>query len=126
MSGSNDPRRFQRAYRNEVARLCRDCCREAYRTLRLRGLPHVWGRALLDLCVNVPREHVVQLATRQEPPVTHTRSCSCCYSELKSQWTICKICGTVLNDSTTHASRPSSEVDELERLRRHWGGFPGT
>ncbi len=38
MSGSNDPRRFQRAYRNEVARLFRDCCREAYRTQRLRGV----------------------------------------------------------------------------------------
>jgi hypothetical protein len=117
------PRRFRHAYQDEVAQLFRDCCREAQRSRGTRGLLHVWGRALLDLCANVPREHFAQLAGRREPAVEQTRSCSYCESEVEQGWTICKICGTVLNESTTHASRSRNEIDELERLRRHFGGF---
>jgi hypothetical protein len=117
------PRQFRRAYRDEVSQLFRDCCREAQHRRGTRGVLYIWGRALLDLGVNVPREHIVQLTTRQVPPVEQTRSCSSCYSEVGPEWTVCKICGTVLNEGTTHASRPIYEVDEIERLRRHFGGM---
>jgi hypothetical protein len=79
------PRRFRRAYRAEIARCFRDCCREVYRSGGLGGLYGAWGRALLDLGTNVPREHVAQLTGGGDSAVEPTRSCSGCYSEVQSE-----------------------------------------
>ena len=119
------PRRFRRAYRDEIARFFRDYCREAYRSGGLRGLSGAWGKGLLDLCTNVPREHVVQLTGSGEPAIQPTRSCSGCYSEVPPDGHVCRICGTVLHEATTHVTRPKNTVDELERFRRFWGGITG-
>jgi hypothetical protein len=83
---------------------------EACRPCGLRGLCGVWGRALLHLCINVPREHVVQLVGRQEPAILHARSCSGCYSEVDPAWRVCPICGTVLNESTTRVTRLTMSI----------------
>ena len=107
------PRRFRRTYRDEIARFFRDCCREAYRSRGLRGICGAWGKGMLDLCTNVPREHVVKLSAGQEPAAQPTRSCSGCYSEVQPDWHVCRICGTVLNEATLHVTRPkNTDADE--------------
>ncbi len=118
------PRRFRLQYRDEMAILFRDSCREAYRERGSLGLVPAWGRALMDLGSNAPGECVSERIEQSRAAVPISRSCSCCYSEVASEWKVCKICGTVLNDGTTHPSRPPhNEIDQLERLRRHFGGM---
>jgi hypothetical protein len=102
------PRRFQREYRNEVACLFRDCCRDAYHTQGAWGLAGVWGRAVLDLGKNVPQEHMEQLTTRHpEPPRVFTR-CTYCSEEIIVDDARCIYCGARLSDplATATAVRP--------------------
>jgi hypothetical protein len=117
------PRRFRRVYRDEIARCFRDFCREVYRSGGLRGLSGAWGKGVLDLYTNIPREHMVQLTGSGGPAIQPTRSCSGCYSEVQPDWQVCRICGTVLNEATTHVTRPKHTVEEYERLRRFLGGI---
>ncbi len=98
------PRRFRLQYRDEMALVFRDCCRAAYQEHGVPGLVSVWRRALLDLGKNAPEEHIAQLFNGSPTAASEPRSCSSCYSEVEPDWRICRICGTVLNDGTTHVT----------------------
>lgn len=119
------PRRFREAFRDEMAVLFRDCAREIYRSKGRWGVVRLWARALFDLTHNVPREHIVSQVRKDDDRAYETLSCSACYSVIQRDWTICKICGEALVQNTTHVSRPMNRIDELERLRRHFGGMVG-
>lgn len=118
------PRRFREKYREEMALVFRDSCRQTYVDLGPRGLLRVWAAAAFDLVKNAPEEHVVRLAHGEEPDEP-TRSCSGCYSVISPDWRVCKICGTVLNEATTHVTRAavpsvSSDLEALDRIRKRW------
>jgi hypothetical protein len=120
------PRRFRAGYRDDMAQVFRDCCREAYREQGRVGLMHVWGLALLDLGKSAPKKHVTQLLDGSQKAAMTSRSCSGCYSEVEPDWRICRICGTVLNEGTTHPSRPRhNELDHMEILTRELIGLRG-
>ena len=51
------PREFRREYGREMALVFADRCREQSRARGPSALARVWGEALLDLALNVPREH---------------------------------------------------------------------
>jgi hypothetical protein len=119
------PRRFRGKYREEMAMVFRDSCRQTYVDVGPRGLLRVSATAVSDLVRNAPAEHIVRLThgpERDEP----TLSCSGCYSVVGPDWRVCKICGTVLNNGTTHPTRAgtppslSSDPDALDRIRTRW------
>jgi hypothetical protein len=81
----------------------------------------VWGRGLGDLCLNVPREHLLQRVAGHDLGAAPTRSCSSCYSEIQADWQVCKVCGMYLNDATMHDTRPIP----LRRVHMLTTGFQG-
>lgn len=99
------PRRFQLRYREEMALVFRDSCRQAHGEHGSLGLVPVWGRALLDLGTNAPAEHVDRRYDHPGSKVAPARSCSGCYSDVEPDWRTCRVCGTVLNDGSTHVTR---------------------
>jgi RNA polymerase subunit RPABC4/transcription elongation factor Spt4 len=98
------PRRFRAVYLDDMSQVFRDCCREAFREKGRVGVVHVWGLALLDLGKSAPKEHVTQSLDGSQKPAMTSRSCSGCYSEVEPDWRKCPICGTVLNEGTTHVT----------------------
>lgn len=123
------PRRFRQEYREEMALVFRDSCRQTYVDMGTRGLLRLWTAAVVDLVKNAPEEHVVRLTRGQEPDEP-TLSCSGCYSIVSPDWHVCKICGTVLNAAPTHVTRAappavSSDPEGLERIRKQWSGAGG-
>jgi hypothetical protein len=96
------PRQFQRAYRDEVAQLFRDCCREAYRQHGARALLPLWGGALLDLSINVPKEALMALSRRGRPTTKPAQICSSCNNEVAPEWQKCIYCGEFLIPAATH------------------------
>jgi hypothetical protein len=112
------PRRFRQQYRQEMTLIFRDCSREVYRARGASGLALLWTRALLDLLHNVPKEYAMTILRRSDGRLAETRSCSACYSEVEPDWTVCKICGMVLLESTTH---PSHAVVLEERFLNKLG-----
>lgn len=122
MTGSNDPRRvrlsfgiyralllvypraFRRQYGADMAYVFRDTCREAYRQRGGRGLIPLWGRAILDLSANVPKEVVMTLPLRKRPAKSckPVQVCSSCNNEVAPEWRKCVYCGELLIPATTH------------------------
>jgi hypothetical protein len=95
------PRRFRQQYREEMALVFRDACRQAHQEEGCRGLVRVWRRGLADLVANVPKEMGVALV--DETPVRPCgRSCSGCNNEVAPDWQRCRYCGSFLSSSTTH------------------------
>jgi hypothetical protein len=125
------PRRFRGKFREEMALVFRDSCRQIYLDIGPRGLVRVSARAVSDLVRNAPAEHIVRLTHRAEQHESML-SCSGCYSVVSPDWRVCKICGTVLNAGSTHPTRAatppslSSAPDALDRtVAQIAGSRPG-
>jgi hypothetical protein len=114
------PRSFREQFQTEMASIFRDCCREVYRTRGRAGLTVLWLHALVDLLHNVPKEYVKTVLRTSRGPEVETLSCSGCYSVIEPDWSLCRICGEVLNRETIHVTRkrvPDSSIGSLERYR---------
>ena len=94
------PTTFRQDYRQEMGSLFRDCCRARYQERGAAGLLPLWGRALCDLAVNLPKEHAMRIL-HKAPPALPGRVCSNCSSEVMEEWTTCPICGSHLSSGTT-------------------------
>ncbi len=108
------PRRFRRQYRDDMALVFRDSCREAYRHEGVRGLIPLWGRALVDLSINVPKEVGMTLSRPGHPTTKPAQACSSCNNEVVADWRKCIYCGETLIPAVLHdavAVRPGQRLD---------------
>jgi hypothetical protein len=50
------PLEFRVRFRNEMAQVFRDSCRDELQSCRIAGLSRLWSRALVDLFLSIARE----------------------------------------------------------------------
>ena len=108
------PRAFRTQYREEMALVFRDSCREAHRRAGLKGLIITWRRGITDLGKNVPKE-VSHALVEEVAQRAWGRSCSGCNNEVASDWQTCQYCGMFLSEGTTYPTRVTPERHTFRR-----------